>query len=91
MLSEDVIDEVDVAVIFLASHAVPDFGGVDEVVLRLREQFWQLFEALDDVGKTAFDGRVVQDVRVIESVASQLDVQRRVMTVRLNGVEIQDG
>jgi len=84
------IDEVDVASVFVARDARLDRWGVAQVGARLREQSRHRTQPRDDVVETLGFGRVLQLKRRENRVADQLDVEDRVVTVRLQAVETEE-
>src|SRR5204863_94605 len=58
-ISERLVDELNVPLVFLPRHTIPDLRRVDQIRLRLLEERWNLFQPLDDVPEPLLLRRVV--------------------------------
>ncbi len=83
------VDEPDIARVFIARDAVPNFRRVLQVRLGLPDQLGNLVEAVDDVPIPLRRRCVLQHIRRVETVAQQLDIARGIVAVALDLIELQ--
>ena len=84
-----VLQQIDIALVFLGGHLGPDIRRVSEIGLGLIEKRGDLFRSRDDVADALGFRRVFQTQRIEQRVANQLDVDRGVVPVALDGIEIE--
>ncbi len=62
---------------------------IDEILLGLAHQLWNLRQALNDVLEAFIHRGVVQDIGRIQGIADQFDIDGRVMPVALHLLDIE--